>query len=194
MAEITCVNCGRNRNITNSGHERPHGWKNTDVIRGVLICRGPINVKSFGEGEPCKGRTVFELTGNSVTFAPGKLYEGDLRRDVPTEASEYFSEAVLCFYGTAYKGVVAMCRSSVEAALDHKGAKGADLKKKIIYAKDKLKILGDEEVSQAQGARLIGRDAIHRGLEVTQTQALISLGATLDLVNHINESSPAPVP
>ena len=76
-----------------------------------------------------------------------------------------------------------MCRAAIEESLDKKRVKGKDLFEKIENAKGTY--LGDGEVAIATGARLIGRDALHHGLEVTLTQAAVMLSATAEVVNHI---------
>ena len=70
------------------------------------------------------------------------------------------------------------------------GVKGSVLSAKIPNAQT-MRILGGEEVAQAQGARLVGRGALHRMATVSQTQAMIALGATVDLLNHIGGWKPA---
>ena len=45
--------------------------------------------------------------------------------------------------------------------------------------------LDDEQKTLAHGARLIGRNALHRQKPVTRAQALALLTGTTDLLNHI---------
>jgi len=158
-------------------------WMDRSTIRAAFTCGN------------CGGVSVFEMRGdNIITFNPGRMVNGpdELGSATPERAREAYSEAMLCYYGAAYRGTVAMCRSAVEEALDDKGAKGRDLHTKVEDAKSRLNILGDEEVALAQGARLVGRNALHRGASVTQTQATVALGATFDLVNHIASQTPSP--
>ena len=184
MAEITCVECGTKHFIDNHGFRGSGGMMvPTTVLQGVLVCRG----KDYNHA--CKSKTVFELTGNSTTFAPGKLFENDLRGVTP-EVRDLFEEAVLCFYGKAHKGVVGMCRSAVEQSLDEKNAPGPNLYEKIEGVPDSF--LGPEQKTAAHATRLSGRNALHRLAQVTQAQALTALNVTIDLVNHISAQAPLP--
>jgi hypothetical protein len=54
-----------------------------------------------------------------------------------------------------------------------------------MWAKSTLGILRDEEVAAAQAARLIGRNALHRGMEVSPTQAMLALSGTINLINYL---------
>ena len=119
------------------------------------------------------------------------MFEGDLKEDVAPNTKEMINEAVLCFFGSSYRGVVAFCRSALEEALEAKNVKGDDLFKKIEAAK-KGELLGDVEVSQAHGARLVGREALHRMGIVSQAQGMLALAATVDLLNHITKQKPLP--
>jgi len=98
-------------------------------------------------------------------------------------------EALLCLYGASGRGTVAFCRSAVEEALAHKNVPGSSLDQKIKNAKT---ILGDEERTLANGARLTGRNAIHRMAEATNSQAMLALTTTADLLNHIAQQTPLP--
>ena len=138
------------------GYQWGSGRVDNGIIQGVMICHAPADDSLHPQ--PCNAHTVFEITGSSVSFLPGKLFEVDLDSKVGAEIRRLFNEALLCFYGRSGAGTVAMCRSAIEEGLDDKGAKGRDLHEKIPDAKDRLHILGDEQVAQAHTARLIGRD------------------------------------
>ena len=101
-----------------------------------------------------------------------------------------FEEALLCFYGGSNRGTVAMCRSAVEEALDGKNVTGDNLAAKI--ENTPKSILADEEKSQATGARLTGRNALHRMAEVSTTQAMLALTTTTGLINHIGQQRALP--
>ena len=55
-------------------------------------------------------------------------------------------------------------------------------------------ILGDEQRTLAIGARLSGRNVVHRMAEVTDAQAVLALTTTVDLVNHIAGQPALPDP
>ena len=87
-----------------------------------------------------------------------------------------------------------MCRSAVEEALDDKGisvpsGQNSDLYHKVAEAL-RRELLTDFEVSQAQGARIIARDALHYGRILTQTEAQVALSVTSNLLNFIAEHEP----
>lgn len=185
MPEITCVGCNRGHFLRYHGYEWAGDRVNHGIIRGLLICHAPVKREGrFEKEQPCKTSSVFEITGDSVSFLPGKLFQEDLDRRTPDEAQACFQEGLLAFYGQAHRATVAMCRSAVEASLDSKRVSGRDLYEKIPNAQ-RMGIIGDEEVSQAQAARLTGRDALHHGRLVSQSQALLALTATLQFLNHV---------
>lgn len=182
MAILRCVYCGSERVIDNSGYYNRKVTSELlldDTIRGYLSCGH------------CGLRTIFELQGKTLTFLPGRAVEENLTNDVDDNAREMFEEALLCLYGGSGRGVVAFARSAVEEALSAKRVEGKNLDAKIPNAK-KHGILGDEEASQVHGARLSGRNALHRMQEVSQLQAMIALSATVFLLNHIAEQEPVP--
>ena len=171
MGAIRCFQCGKARNISNSAFHWP---PNVDILKGVLIC-----------GD-CKTSNVFEMTGDHMSYLPGALFATGYLSTVPSTVRELINEAAFCFYGTAYRGAVAMCRSAVEEALEQKGISGGSLFAKIENA-ETHGVLGDEQIALAHSARLSGRSVLHRGATVTQPQGLAALNATLDLVNHISQ-------
>jgi len=180
MAQVNCTGCGNycviqltasviriaREGITNAS---------PDKIRGVYIC------------PQCTTQTLFEQTGDALTFMPGAMFSEDMSPNAPDQVKDAFQDALRCFYGQGHRGAVGMCRSAIEESLDAKGAKGNDLYQKIEFAKNTLGILGDEQVAAAQAARLIGRNALHRGMDISPTQAMLALQATLDLINYIDE-------
>lgn len=178
LPSIACLGCDKSRDIgfhVGSVGGSSLEWKDAAVLRGVHTCGY------------CGKKGVFEISGrNEVTFAPGTMLgsEDDLDQVVPVGARDAYREALLCYYGAAYRGTIAMCRSAVEEALDGIGVEGRDLYAKVDDAKSKG-LLGDEEISLAHSARLTGRDVLHRGRAVDQGQATHALIATFDLVNHI---------
>ena len=187
MAEIRCTNCGDvceiaiNPNIIRS-RVRGEGGRMVepegDIIRGIRTCLY------------CHTKTIFELTGNVPSFVPGPLFTEDVRADVAPNAKEMLEEALMCLYGGSLRGTVTMCRSSVEEALAEKNVPGKDLDAKIKNAP--ATILGPEEKSQATAARLIGRGAVHLMAPVPLSQAMLALGATIDLINHIAQQPALP--
>lgn len=148
-----------------------------DIINAVVTCRY------------CNERTAIEMRGTDMVFVSDKETFGRLNSDVPRVVQVMHMEAKLCFWGGAYRAVPGMCRSCVEQSLSAKGIKGKDLNEQIENAPQN--ILGDQEKTLANGARLTGRNTLHRMREVTRTQALVIISATTDLVNHIAAQKPA---
>ena len=184
MAQIPCAWCGWNfRNIGQTEKYSTGSPANDVLPKDILRC-----VLTCGK---CGGKTVFQLEdGYALTFLPGKLLTEGLRNIVAPNAKEMHEEALLCFYGGSGRGTVAFCRSAVEEALAHKNVPGRDLDAKIKNApKD---ILGDEEKALANGARLTGRNAIHRMAEVSDSQGMLALTTTADLLNHIAQQRSLP--
>jgi len=193
MAIIKCVQCGHERGVAIS----PSLWQgielNEDVLQAVLVCKYPVGDPTFerGQGVPCNGRTVFELTGNAITFAPGKLFERDLSRRVTTEVAGLFNEAVSCFYSRAYKSTLGMCRSAFEQVLDEKNVKGRDLFKKTAEALE-VGMIDPPKKTLIDGTRLGAAEALHHLGDVSQAQALTIMNVTIEVVNHIAAQEPLP--
>lgn len=189
MPEIACIRCGKAHLITHQGYIYGDSRHPNGVIRGVLTCQA--NTESGSRSQPCEGVTLFELTRNVNTWTPGTLFHEDLSVRISPIVRDLFQEAVNAFYGGAYKGVVALCRSAVEQSLDEKGVVGNNLFAKITKAPEN--ILGSRQKTWADASRLDGRDALHRLMAVTPTQALTGLNITIQLLNHIANASAVPV-
>lgn len=183
MALVTCVSCGSQKQI--SVQFRDSTTTTNDVLRGTLTCKSEDR-----SGQPCEGVTVFEVVDDAVTFYPGRLFEPDIGRDIAINALAMLGEAVLCFYGSSYRGVVAFCRSAAEEALTAKDVPGRDLDAKIKRAGD---YLSDEERSLANAARITGRNVLHHLAVVSKANALGALTNSIDFLDAVSakESFPA---
>ena len=95
MPEIVCVKCGRGHSLVNQGIPWAGSREPFATIRGTLACHSPADTT---RGEPCTGQTLFELTRNAISWAPGKLFQEDLRQTVAPNARTMFNEALLSFY------------------------------------------------------------------------------------------------
>lgn len=179
MLVITCAYCGATREISvhNSSQwidNRPHTHTHYDEFSIVVTCGA------------CGKKTLIGLEGDRIVFMPGKLFEEEIDKRLSLNTRELFNDAILAFYGNAFRGTVALCRSCVEDALNSKNAgKPHDSLDDRIPIARAGGLLGDQEVTQAHAARLAGRNTLHRGMSVNKTQALLALRATLDLLNHI---------
>ena len=178
MAAVACAKCEEVREI--AVVYVTTGKPTVDVLSGTVTC------------EHCGSQTVFKLKQNSIRYYPGGIESG-LTSQAAANAKEMVEEAHRCFYGGSYRGVVAFCRSAVEEALDDKNVTGSDLNQKTERARKATPpILGDEEVSMSHGARLTGRNAIHRMAEVSERQAMLALTAASELVNHVAQQPAIP--
>lgn len=189
MPEIACTGCGRGHVIDYQGFVYGGSRLRSGIIQGVLVCHAPVE----REGRPnqhCDAHTVFEISGTSVSFAPGRLFEEDLDISTSKEVQGLFQDATRCFYGKSYRGTLGLCRSVIEQALDEKNVPGRDLYKKIQNCPES--ILGTQEKTWADASRLNGREALHRLVNFTHTQALTSLNLTITLANHIAGQEPLP--
>lgn len=176
MAEIMCNDCGRIRELQNRHPDEitVENVSRRDIVQGVVICAR------------CEARTVFELTGNTLTFAPKRLFEADVDDEVAENAKEMFSEALRCFYGTSYRGAIAMCRSAIaEGILGKQIGKRRDSLDVLIKEAVSQKVLDSTDETKADYARLLGRGVVHRMLSVSGTEAMITIQSTAELLNTI---------
>lgn len=109
----------------------------------------------------------------------------DLSTTVPTEVRSTFSEAASAFYGGAPRAALAMARAALEELLESLGYKQNDLAGKIRAAKS-AKLLDERHVMLADGARLLGNNALHDGDSVSQAEAQSALSAATLLLTAIS--------
>ena len=180
MAVIRCANCDFEHEIQNRYSRESIDMYDhqKDVLRGVLACG------------KCKSESVFEMKDNSLTFLPGQIFTETVSKAVPKAASRLLHEATKCFYGTAYRAVPGMCRGSLEEALKDKKVKGGSLDEQLKNAPKS--ILDDDQKSLGHGARLFGRNALHRSMDIKPAQAQALLVITVGLLNHIAQQKPVP--
>ncbi len=190
MAEIQCDWCQRHTDYLYTGGKGffigkpstfgagPSDYRH-DTLRGLLTCA------------ECKRQTLFEMNGNVVTFKPGRLFEEDIGSSVTSSVRELLHQAQLCLYGMAYRAIPGMVRGAIEGALADKGIRESDLFNSVEKAKTSG-ILTDDMETLATGARLLGKRALHKNMDVSQSQAIALITATIDLVNHIALQKPVP--
>jgi hypothetical protein len=181
MALVACADCGQLHDVASVrrgqdalGRGRPAV---PTKLLGTLVCG------------ICRSRTVFELEGPAIRFAPGDVLRVTVPRGVDASASASFEEAMTCFYGRAYRAVAAMCRSALEEELDAKHVPGRDLEKKIDAALAN-NLINQEHVALAHGSRVVGNHALHRMRVVLPGEALAALLNTATLLTHISGQPP----
>ncbi len=170
MADLICDWCGKTRELNHRLSMYRHG-EDPDVIRGVLTCR------------ECGGKTIFGMTNNAVSFYPTKSAYGQLQ-NAPGEVRDRFLDAELCYYGTGFRGAVAMSRATVEQALKDKGHTKGNLEDKIDAAL-KAGDLTERESMLAHGSRLVGNAALHKAKTIEPSDVPSVLSAAVSIVNHL---------
>lgn len=172
MANLLCTGCKKPMEIktTLAGH-RPDS-SNPHRLIGSAICRD------------CNTATGFELEDDVIVYVSGKSDYGSLNTGLSDIVKTLYAEAELCFRSGAADASAAMCRASIEVALEQVGFKDNNLFKQIDNAKT-AGVLGDVEVSLAHGSRLITRDAIHRGNLIALSDIPSMLSATVRILNKL---------
>lgn len=175
MARLVCVG------VDSKGEDCIRVWAITLERVGVM----PSETRDVLEGaikcEKCGSQNPLSVTRDAVR-SPGRLFESDLNKNVAVDAREMYLEALLCFYGTSYRGAVAFCRSAVEESLAAKEVPGGVLDTKI---KKAGKWLEPDEIALANAARIVGRNVIHHMAKVSQANAMGALTNSADLLNVI---------
>ncbi|MSQ22353.1 MAG: hypothetical protein EXR53_03465 [Dehalococcoidia bacterium] len=98
--------CSGRFSITNN--EQNRGNENT--MRGTVIC------------PKCDTGTGFEMDENwTVTYVSGRSAFGTLKASVPIKSKTLYAEAESSFLAANPDAAAAMCRSSVEIALNIRG-------------------------------------------------------------------------
>ena len=175
VAIVVCQHCGRERTYTYSTNtiemHRPGGPEpRADLIRGVLTCAG------------CRKQTAFGMRKDAVDRYPA-IEEIQTLPKVPKLAVDMLMDARMCFYGSGWRGTVAMARASVEEALEQRGHKGK-LEDQIESAKQSGH-LSAYEYMLAHGSRLAGNNALHRETTLDPSLVPAALSAALVIVNYL---------
>ena len=114
MANLVCDHCPH---VLELRHHVPSRLPSDpgDLITGVLTCT------------KCQQKTIFGMKNDAVNFYPGKATYGQLDGQVPALVREFFLDAKMCYFGTGFRGAVAMSRACVEEGLEQKGYSGKRL-------------------------------------------------------------------
>lgn len=171
MAELACAHCGKIRELQRIVRVSHVGEKD-DLIRGVLTCRG------------CDKQTVFGMRNNAIDFYPGKDMFGEPHKNAPVEVKDAYTEAVLSFYGAAYRSAVSMARACLEQSLLGRRIKEDKLEKMIEEAFS-AKLITQEHQMLAHGSRLVGNNALHKAKVIVPVEAQVALSAVVQIVNYL---------
>lgn len=173
MPYLRCTECNHVMEI-NIG--KPQGYNTADTsskpkqLIGSAICRN------------CEAGTGFEIIDNVLVYVSGKSTYGNINEGLSDTVKTLFAEAALGFQNGIPNASVAMCRASLELALNEKGFTGNTLFKQIDKAKPPL---SDIEIGLAHASRLITREAIHRGNLVELSDVPSMLSATVQILNKL---------
>lgn len=171
MANLVCDHCGHvlelSYRITSRFPE-----DTGDLITGVLTCTR------------CQQKTIFGIEDDAVNFYPGKAAYGQLEEWVPALVREFFLDAEMCFFGTGFRGAVAMSRACVEEGLEQKGYSGKNLELLI----DDAHAAGDLDATNhmlAHGSRLVGNAALHKASSIQPSNIPAVLSAAVSICNFL---------
>ena len=174
MPYFPCNGCGVTLEVNISDVQswnKPNKASNLDRLIGSASCR------------QCGSKTGFEISDNVIAYvATGGSY-GNLPVGLSENVRKFYAEAEMCFRNGSPNASAAMCRASIEVALNDKEIQGRDLYNKIENAKD---ILGEVAVGLAHGSRLITRDAIHNEQLINLSDMPSILSATVMVLNKLS--------
>ena len=173
MPYLRCSSCNHDMEVNTgafAGYNRPNPHSNPIKLMGSATCRN------------CGAGTGFELNDNVVVYVSGKSGYGKINAGLSDKAKALYAEAELSFQNGTPNASVAMCRASLELALNDKGFTGNTLFEQIGKAKSSL---SEVEIGLAHSSRLIARDAIHRGNLVGLSDIPSMLSATVRILNKL---------
>ncbi|MDA0988782.1 MAG: hypothetical protein O2783_06605 [Chloroflexi bacterium] len=198
MAEFKCPGCDVIHLIQYHGYGSGSHSNYGGRIQGTVTCGRDINPdrSSYARRIPCNEKIVFEISENTVSFLPGNLLRQNLKtraEGVHENARAMIEEALKCFYGGSYVGVIAMCRSAVIEEILGKDVGNRDDNVPGLVDKAKKRGLVDaQDEVRAISAGLIAREALHHMGDVTQDDALFAIRAGVEFVNNVAGRTPKP--
>lgn len=172
MANLLCAGCRKPMEIKTSHSGQRIEFSNPRSVIGSAICRD------------CNAATGFEIQDDVIIYVSGKSSYGSLDTRLSDIIKTLYAEAELCFQMGVADASAAMCRASIETALEKVGFKDYNLFTQIENAKT-AGVLDDIEVSLAHGSRVITRDAIHRGNLIALSDIPSMLSATVRILNKL---------
>jgi len=172
MTNLLCTGCKESMLISTTMIGQRSATSNPRRLIGSATCRN------------CGTATGFELENDVLVYVSGKSDYGSLDTRLSDIVRTLYAEGELCFRMGAADASAAMCRASMEEALERVGFKDNTLFKQIENAKS-AGALDDIEVSLGHGSRLITRDAIHRGNLIALSDIPSMLSATVRILNKL---------
>ena len=173
MPYLQCTGCDKTLEINIGEQGRwnvPNKNSNPNKLTGSVTCRY------------CGTGIGFEITDNIIVYVSGKSSYGNINENLSGIVKAFYAEAELGFQNGMPNASAAMCRASLEIALNEAGFTGRTLEAQIDKAKPPL---SDIELSLAHCSRLITREAIHRGNLVELSNVPSMLSATVGILNKL---------
>lgn len=108
----------------------------------------------------CRGiiLVIMGADGGSICF-PAEVLDFDAT-DIPPAIAASLEEAIKCHSSQCYKAAALMVRRALEELCDERGAKGGNLKERIV-ALSKVIVIPEALIQGADKLRLLGNDAAH---------------------------------
>jgi hypothetical protein len=176
MPYLPCAGCGQTLQV-NTGDQGHWNIPYRDAYCQKLV--GSVTCRSCGVG------TGFEIVDNVIAYVSGKSSYGKLEVGLTNDIKMLYAEAELCFQNGSPNASAAMCRASIELALNTAKFEGKDLFGLIEDAGKKDK-LDEIEIGLAHSSRLITRGAIHRAEFVQLADVPSMLSAAVRILNKLS--------
>ena len=127
------------------------------------------------------------------TLLPGRLLRQDLHIRAQPNAKEMIEEALKCFYGGSYPGVVAMCRSAITEELLGKGVGNRnDSVPDLVRKAKEVGLVETPDEAHAETTRLIARGTLHHMEKVNEDDAVLTIRGAVIFINNVAGRQPKP--
>ena len=147
-------------------------------IIGIRVC----------PNRECKGvvLAVIDINGGAIVL-PGEVLDFD-PTDIPGIIASSLEEAIKCHSAQCYKAAALMVRRVLEELCEERGAKGNNLKDRIV-ALSKLIVIPQELIAGADKLRLLGNDAAHIEAKTYETVGEPEVRLSIDLTKELLKAS-----
>lgn len=102
---------------------------------------------------------VIDQKQGTVVALPNEVLDFDAT-DIPAAIASSLEEAIQCHSAQCYKAAALMVRRVLEELCEERGAKGGNLKDRLV-ALSKLVVIPNDLIEAADHLRLLGNDAAH---------------------------------
>ena len=136
----------------------------------------------------CQGIVLVVVDGAGRVLAlPSEVLDFD-PTDVPNVIASSLEEAIKCHSAQCYKAAALMVRRVLEELCEERGAKGNNLKDRIV-ALSKLIVIPQELIAGADRLRLLGNDAAHIEAKTYETVGEPEVRLSIDLTKELLKAS-----